>query len=75
MDTGSSPKTGLYPPFPLISALKVAASGLLSGGSVSASSAVVMERLGEDARRCTRQCSNVRPHLSINSLFVCTIYY
>ena len=46
MDTGSSPKTGLYPPFPLISALKVAASGLLSGGSVSASSAVVMERLG-----------------------------
>ena len=46
MDTGSSPKTGLYPPFPLISALKVAASGLLSGGNVSASSAVVMERLG-----------------------------
>ena len=46
MDTGSSPKTGLCPPFPLISALKVAASGLLSGGNVSASSAVVMERLG-----------------------------
>ena len=49
MVTGSSPRIGLYPPFPLTSAPKVAAWGLLSGGSVSSSSVStmeVMERLG-----------------------------